>query len=44
LLQLFGVPWIVSPTEAEAQCAFLGKFPELHCFVSPLILNNKISF
>ncbi|TRY67515.1 hypothetical protein TCAL_05505 [Tigriopus californicus] len=23
LIQLFGLPWIVSPSEAEAQCAFL---------------------
>jgi hypothetical protein len=35
LLQLFGVPWIVSPTEAEAQCAFLGKPVPVssYCFV-----------
>jgi DNA excision repair protein ERCC-5 len=25
LLQLFGIPWIVSPTEAESQCAWLDE-------------------
>jgi len=30
LLQLFGVPYLVSPMEAEAQCAYLDMTDQTH--------------
>lgn len=50
LLKLMGIPYIIAPTEAEAQCAVLAKAGKVYaaasedmdtlCFESPILLRH----
>ena len=50
LLTLMGIPWVVSPSEAEAQCAELARAGKVYAagsedmdtltFGSPILLKN----